>query len=63
MEAVAQRVESSRNMQSLGQMMGNVVEVMGSAIETMDVEKVHSSSPSLKIAVKYSAHVMVDFCS
>ena len=39
MEAVAQRVEASKNMQSLGVAMGNVVKSMGVAIESMDVEK------------------------
>ena len=40
MDAIAQRVEASKNMQALGQSMGNVVNVMGLAIEAMDVEKV-----------------------
>ena len=39
MEAVAQRIDASRNMQNLGISMGNVVDVMGMAIQNMDMEK------------------------
>ena len=43
MEAVAQRVEASKNMQQLGISMGNVVQVMGMAIESMDMEKLSNT--------------------
>jgi hypothetical protein len=40
MDAIAQRVEASKNMQALGQSMSDVVKTMGLAMEAMDVEKV-----------------------
>ena len=40
MDAIAQRVEASKNMQALGQSMSDVVQTMGLAMEAMDVEKV-----------------------